>query len=305
VGAAIYAAAIGTLLHAASGIPAVITLALTLAPAALLAAVNPRFSAAPFTAVLVVLAPTITHLTAIGSALDRVIEVAVGAVIGIGVSLFVLPARAYDLAIAAAAEALRLMAQSFAETLSSIAQGPSAPAWLPVESDVGAAFAKLDAVVLEAKQERMTRLTAEPDQGALLRTMLRLRHDLVMIGRVAAIHLPDTVHARLGPWVAQISDTVGEFLHACAIEVAARRTPAPLDEVTRALDGFAAELAALRRANATRNMPVDIVERVFTLGFALEQLRRHLSDLARCLAELSAGGTATGTMATKWLRWPQ
>jgi uncharacterized membrane protein YccC len=282
-----------------------VTLAIAVAPAALLAAVNPRFSAAPFTAVLVVLAPTITHLSAVGSALDRVIEVAVGGIIGIGVSLLVLPARAYDLSIAAAAEALRLMAQSFEEALSSIAQGPGGPAWLPIESDISAAFARLDAITIEAKQERMTRLTVEPDQGALLRTMLRLRHDLVMIGRVAAIHLPDTVHARLGPWVAQISDTVGEFLHACAIEVAARRTPAPLDEVTRALDGFAAELAALRRANATRNMPVDIVERVFTLGFALEQLRRHLSDLARCLAELSAGGTATGTMATKWLRWPQ
>lgn len=302
VGAAVYAAAIGTLLPAANGVLGMATLALAVAPAALLAAINPRFSAAPFTAVLVVLAPTITHLTAVGSALDRVIEVAVGSIIGIGVSLLVLPARAYDLAIDAAAEAIRLMARSLAEALSAIAQGPGGPMWLPVESDIGAAFAKLDAIVLEAKQERMTRLTAEPDQGVLLRTMLRLRHDLVIIGRVAAVPLPDTVHARLGPWVAQVGDTADTFLQTCAAGVAARRAPPPLDDATRALDGFAAELAALRRANATRSMPVDIVERVFTLGFALEQLRRNLSDLARCVAELSAAGPTTGAIATKWSR---
>ena len=71
------------------------------------------------------------------------------------------------------------------------------------------------------------------------------------------------------------------------------------------VDGFGAELAALRRANATRSMPVDIVERVFTLGLALEQLRRNLSDLARCVAELSAAGPAAGPIAAEWRRPPQ
>src|SRR6476620_4887231 len=63
LGAAIYAGAVGTLIPHASGPSHLAALAIAVAPPALLAAVNPRFSAAPFTAVLVFLAPAITHLS--------------------------------------------------------------------------------------------------------------------------------------------------------------------------------------------------------------------------------------------------
>src|SRR4029450_10423285 len=66
-------------------------LAIALAPAVLLAALNPRFSAAPFTAVMVFFGPTITHTGPIAAAFERVIEVAVGCVVGLVVSLLVLP----------------------------------------------------------------------------------------------------------------------------------------------------------------------------------------------------------------------
>src|SRR5262249_28980277 len=70
-----------------------VALAIALAPTVLLAALNPRFSAAPFTAVMVFFGPTITHTGPIAAAFERVIEVAVGCVIGLVVSLVVLPAR--------------------------------------------------------------------------------------------------------------------------------------------------------------------------------------------------------------------
>jgi hypothetical protein len=35
----------------------------------------------------------------------------------------------------------------------------------------------------------------------------------------------------------------------------------------------------------TRELPDDTVEHIFALGFALDQLRLHLRDLARCIAE--------------------
>jgi hypothetical protein len=62
-------------------------LALAVGPLALLAATRPSFAVAPFTAVLVLLAPTIIHVTPITSAFYRFTEVALGAIIGLIVSL--------------------------------------------------------------------------------------------------------------------------------------------------------------------------------------------------------------------------
>ena len=68
--------------------------------------------------------------------------------------------------------------------------------------------------------------------------------------------------------------------------------PPPLDDVEAALDGYAAEIAALRRQSLTRELPDDAVERIFAIGFALDQLHLHLRDLARCLAEFAPGRSA-------------
>src|SRR5262245_41889358 len=111
VGAALYAGCVGALFHAPEGASLYTGLALAVALPTLLAALNPRLSAAPFTAVLVFLAPTITNATPIASALERLWEVAIGGGIGLLVSVLVLPARAHDLAIEAAADMLRLMAR--------------------------------------------------------------------------------------------------------------------------------------------------------------------------------------------------
>jgi len=37
----------------------------------------------------------------------------------------------------------------------------------------------------------------------------------------------------------------------------------------------------------TRELPDEAVERIFALGFALDQLHLHLRDLARCVAEFA------------------
>src|SRR5262245_4379613 len=122
LGAAIYAGAIGTLIPQADEISLLAALTIAVAPAALLAALNPRFSAAPFTVVLVLLAPTITHASAFASAFERLLEVAVGGVVGLVVSIVVFPARAHDLAIEAAAQILGLMARLLPELLATFTQ---------------------------------------------------------------------------------------------------------------------------------------------------------------------------------------
>src|SRR5262245_44127674 len=105
LGGAVYAGAIGALVPHDNQFAVFAALAIALAPAVLLAALNPRFSAAPFTAVMVFFGPTITHTGPIAAAFERVIEVAVGCVVGLVVWLVGLPALAAGLASDAARQA--------------------------------------------------------------------------------------------------------------------------------------------------------------------------------------------------------
>jgi uncharacterized membrane protein YccC len=285
VGGAAYAGAVGALVPHDSEIALLGALAIAVAPAALLAATNPRFSATPFTAVMVFLAPFITHTGPIASAIERVIEVAIGGFIGLAVSLLVLPARAHDLAIEGSANLLDLIRRLLPELFAGFSHGLDEQALRHMQNSIGAAFVQLDTVAAEARHERMTRLAAEPDQGPLLRTLLRLRHDLVMIGRAALEPLPEPFLTRLGPWLARIAETADDFLRDSAAALLVRRNPPPLDAVGAALDRFAAEMAALRGEGLTRTLPLECVERIFALGFALDQMHRNLNDLARCVAE--------------------
>src|SRR5215471_15030202 len=187
IGAAIYAGMVGTLVPHADEISLLAALAIAVAPAALLAALNARFSAAPFTVVLVLLAPTITHASPFASALERVMEVAVGGIVGLLVSILVFPARAQDLAIEAAGQILDLMARLLPTVCAKLMQPVDDAMLQSTQNHISAAFMRLETIALEARHEKLTRLTPEPDQGPLLRTIMRLRHDLVMLARAALV----------------------------------------------------------------------------------------------------------------------
>src|SRR5262249_56559672 len=113
-----------------------------------------------------------------------------------------------------------------------------------IQNRIGEAFAQLDKAAHEAQHERMTRLRAEPDQAPLLRTLLRLRHDLVMMGRAAVAPLPGVLGARLGPWPGRLSGPVPRYLPASASALSTRQGPPPPHARQAALPGYAAELRA-------------------------------------------------------------
>ena len=91
LGGAIYGGAIGVLVPHSNEIALLAVVAIAVAPLALIAAINPRFSVAPITAIIVLLVPMMTHASQIASAFDRVLEVALGGVTGFVVSLLLLP----------------------------------------------------------------------------------------------------------------------------------------------------------------------------------------------------------------------
>ncbi|HLK80302.1 MAG TPA: FUSC family protein [Xanthobacteraceae bacterium] len=284
VGGAIYTGALAALLPHSSEIALAGVLILAVAPLALLGAVNPRFNVATFTGVMVLLLPGITY-GPIESAFYRVVEVAVGGLTALAVSLFVLPARAHSLAIEAAAQALDLAARSIPELFAGFAKACNSSAIGSIQDSIGQAVTRLQAIGAEARHERISFLEGEPELGPLLRTLLRLRHDLVMIGRAAAEPLPEKIRQRLGPPLARVAETAAAYLRQSGEALVARHARSPLPEAEAALDGCADAFAAIRREGLTVGLPVDTVERIFALGFVLEQLRRNFRDLERCVKE--------------------
>src|SRR5215467_11118748 len=214
LGGAVYAGAIGALVPHDNQLAVFVALAIALAPAVLLAALNARFSAAPFTAVMVFFGPTITHTGPIAAAFERVIEVAVGCVVGLFVSLVVLPARAHDFVIEAAMQMLALMARFLPELFAGFTGSLNPQALAEMQARIGEDLGRLDRLAAEAVHERITRLGAEPDQRPLLRTMVRLRHDVVMIGRAALSPLPGPFLSRLRPHLRRISEACADYLRA-------------------------------------------------------------------------------------------
>lgn len=301
IGGAIYGGAIAVLVpHSGEG-GLLALLVLAVAPLAFIAAINPSLNAATVTAVIVLLVPKISHANPLDSVIDRLLEVTVGAFVGLLVSFFVLPSRAHSQIRISAARVLELMAAALSELLAGLTRGLDNDALHRIQAGIGTALVGLDATGAEAERERAAHLSSGPDTGPLLRTMLRLRHDLVMIGRASVVPLPSGLQARLAGPLAKLSDAIAAYLRSAAAALRTGGPSAAIGPVHLALRDYTAAVAALRRDGLTRGLPGDVAERFFALGFSLEQMRQNLQDLERCLIEWfeippeAAGRTDAGT----------
>ncbi len=289
LGGALYGGAVVALIPQPNEMALAAVLVVAVAPPAVFGAINPRFNVATVTSVMLVMVPGMTHTGPIESAVFRVIEVAVGAMTALAVSFLVLPARAHSLAIDAAVQMLDLAARSLPDLFAGFVEARNAAEMARIHDSLGQALLRLSTVAAEARHERIGFLDAAPDLGPLMRTLLRLRHDFVMIGRAAAVPLPEAVQKRLEAPLVRVTETTTDYLRQSGEALAARQGPAPLSAVETALDGCAEAFAAIRHERLTLGMPVDSVERIFALGFALEQVRHNLHDLERCVTETARG----------------
>ena len=158
--------------------------------------------------------------------------------------------------------------------------------------DLGGSVTALQEIAAEAARERMIPFAREPDPAPLARNLLRLRHDLVILRRAAAPPLPEAIARRLDPPLTRLAEDAGGFLRGAASALAQGRPAPPLMPVEASLNAFDSEVASLRREGLTRALSTPDLERLFALGFALEQLRLNLSDLALRVQEFAAAGSA-------------
>jgi uncharacterized membrane protein YccC len=284
IGGAVFGAVVGILVGGGSEVVLLVGLAIAVGPLTLIATVRQSLTAAPVTAAIVLVAPAFTLATPIAAAADRVLEVALGAVIGLTISFVLFPASAYGVAIEAAARMIDRLANALGELITGLKVGLEPGALHRIQDGIGETFLELNAVGTEAERERAARLSSAPDIGPLLLTLLRLRHDLVIIGRAAASPLPETLQARLKSFT-DLATAIGDFLRASGTALRTRRVPPRLDGVDSALRSYAAAIETIRQEGATRRLPSEVTERFFALCFALEQLGHNLRELHRCVAE--------------------
>jgi uncharacterized membrane protein YccC len=230
LGGAVYSGTFAVLIPHDNELALLAVLAIVIAPLTMLAAINPRFNTAPFTAVLVLLAPTIADVSPFQSAVYRIVEVSLGALIGLAISLLVFPARAQLLTLQAAARMLDLIAGLLLELFNGFRTGLNTAKVGRIQDSLALAFAKLDAVATEAERERMTNVVATHPR-LLTRTLLRLRHDLIVIGRAAAAPLPETIRMRLVMPLEATFKAAVHYLRESGRALSSRQTGPPLRTV--------------------------------------------------------------------------
>lgn len=268
---AIYATAVVLLVAPEGHLEAVAALILAIAPLAFLSALNPGYRAAPITGVIMLLAGSALGLGPIDLALGRVMEVTLGCLAGMGVSLLIVPARASQSVIETTANVAHLLARqlrAIAEQRSDLGS---------IARRVRKAMTQLERLVEEAARERRALLTDMPDVEPLLRTTGRLRHDVNMLRRAAREAENDVIDEQVTEAFRRAILIGAERLERIGGE--ADTDSVSDDDLSTAVRTYRQRLQAMRESGATRELSTATLSRLFGTSFALDQFRRNLGDL--------------------------
>jgi hypothetical protein len=204
------------------------------------------------------------------------------------VSFIVFPSSAHRQMRQAAARILDLQARALVALIDGLEHGLDTDELHRLQDGIGQGLNEINTVAVEAERERKARLTSAADTGPLRRTLLRLRHDLVMVGRAASMPLPEALATRLEARLDEIAQAASTYLRACSAALLAHGSPPPIEAFERALAAYEKDVQTARADGLTRVLPADGAERFFAVGFALEQMRTNLLDLQRVVDEWSA-----------------
>jgi uncharacterized membrane protein YccC len=249
-----------------------------LTPLVLLTAYAPNYRIAPVTAIIVLLSSGAATLGPLGYAFDRVLEIALGSVVGVAVSVLIAPARAHMQLREAAAETALLLAKIMTALEPAVRTGAPDLGKLPTR--VQAALNRLGTAAEEAVHERRSRLSDHPDPEPLFRTLRRLQQDILALNRMFGAPWPDSVHAALAPAWSAYAEAAATELSVLAAALPARHPPPASSALRTAMADFIAAIEKIHREDNTRELPIDAVGRILGSAFGAEQLQRDLNDLA-------------------------
>ena len=234
IAGAIYGALVAVAIPHTTSIGLAAAIVVAILPLAYLAAVNAAFRVAPVTA-LIVLLPIYGHAgNPLVSAGERIFEIIIGNVVALAVTLIILPARAHGQLREAAARVARLNADLLDMLISGLFE-TGRPGLQAMHASIRAALKRSETAAEEAARERQMRVSDERDPEPVIRTLYRVRHDLVMIGRAAARPLPE----KLRPALQAPLDAVRRDGSAMLRGIGASLESKSQGACTRQLSGFA------------------------------------------------------------------
>ena len=253
-------------------------LIVAVAPLSVMAAFSAGFRVGPITAIIVLLGPTGTTLGPFGFAMDRILEIGLGCAVGLLVSVLVIPARASRAVLQTASQAARLLS----EQLTALADGLSEPELADLAVRGRKSLERLEVLVGEAARERRTHLANNADPQPLLRTLMRVRHDLVMLRRA----LGEPGDALLPLAWARAARAAAASLTSIAEALPRSQPPIPAADLPGAVAEYRAALESTQQGGAP-NLSAELLGRRFGVAFALDQLRRDIDDLVERTQELA------------------
>lgn len=266
-----------------------VALLLAVGPLSFVAALGPAYRVTPVTAIILLLGTSGPGISPWVSAVDRVVEIGLGCVVAMAVSLMILPGRAHRLLATAARDYLEPIATQLGLLVEGLTGRADDVQIQLLHQRIRASLAKVEAIAIEAARERRTHLTGAADPEPLVRTLRRLRHDLALVARSTSDSLPETVAPRISLPIAAVADAMAGFMRvAGAAFVAGQAAPAP-QPIRLALGAYETEMAALRGDGTLRALPDEAVGRLFALAFVLEELAGDLTDLAERIDEHRGG----------------
>ena len=286
---ALYGALVAIFVPHAAGWELAGALALAIAPPALLAALKPNFKVAPVTA-FIVLVPLSGTGPPLNFAFDRILEITIGSLVGVAVSLLVLPSRAHQQMSTSAARTIDLNADLLSAIIDNLLAAAGRPNLQGTHAMIRAALKKLEIAAEEAARERRSHLTELPDPEPMVRTLYRVRHDLVMVGRSTMRPFPAVILPSLQAPLIELRTALLEFLRGGSAALRERKASPQLASTEAALKAYAAAMDALWSNETIRALAAEEAGHIFALRFALEQLGQDLRDLANRISEFAKPG---------------
>jgi len=265
---------------------AVIVIIVVLVPMALLAAFKPAYRAAPATAIILLLAPASINGPLLPG-IQRMFGIGIGSLAAFTVALLVLPARVHGTFAEVAGRASGKMSELAAILINGVNVQGDPETIQRLHDEVRKSINQTELAADEVLRDRATHLSEGPDPLPMCRALRRIRNDLAMIGRVTSKLFPDTVRERLIEPSQTAAAAVAEFLADCGNAIS-RRAPAPsFENCERELAHLVSTLTGLRWIGPMRELPDEVVGRIYGLAFSLEQLERNLKEFVDRINELA------------------
>ena len=248
---------------------------------------KPNLRLAPVSAAIVMLADP-THADPLGAGFQRVLEIGLGGVVGVLAALLVLPARAGDHLRDSAAEALGDCAALLTLLAGRLGGSGADPAALNLR--LRKTLAKADTLIGEARRERVGTLIGPADPAPIIRSVRRLWHSEIILGRASDSPLSAPVKAALGATLDQAVTAATKRMTALAAAVEAKATLGDGTALDHAVAALQSSVDALRGSGG--DLDGHEFGQAFAIAFTFAQIRDNLADLAERLREQAGEGTA-------------